>query len=53
MMRGVRPDDTDKFERLKELAIKAGAAGSKLPTLLASISKAKSPQLLASTDATI
>jgi hypothetical protein len=36
-MRGVKPDDTAKFERLKELAMKAGAAGSKLPVLLAQV----------------
>lgn len=37
MMRGVRPDDTAKFERLKESAAKAAAAASKLPMLLSSV----------------
>ena len=37
MMRGVKPDDTAKFDRMKELAMKAAAAASKLPTLLASL----------------
>ncbi len=37
MLRGVRPDDTAKFERLKEAAVKGGAAAAKLPALLASV----------------
>ena len=37
MMRGVKPDDTAKFDRMKESAMKAAAAASKLPTLLASL----------------
>jgi hypothetical protein len=36
-MRGVKPDDEAKFERLKELAMKASAAGSKLAALLAQV----------------
>jgi hypothetical protein len=36
-MRGVKSDDTAKFERLKDLAMKASAAGSKLPALLAQV----------------
>ena len=37
MMRGVKPDDTAKFDRMKESAMKAAAAASKLPSLLASL----------------
>jgi hypothetical protein len=36
MMRGVKPDDKAKFERLKEAAAKAGAAATKLPELITS-----------------
>jgi len=36
MMRGVKPDDKAKFERLKESAAKAKAAATKLPELIAS-----------------
>jgi len=35
-MRGVKPDDKAKFERLKESAAKARAAATKLPELIAS-----------------
>jgi len=35
MLRGVKPDDTAKVARLKEAAIKGGAAAAKLPELLA------------------
>jgi hypothetical protein len=36
MTRGIRPDDAAKLDQLKESAMKAAAAASKLPTLLAS-----------------
>jgi hypothetical protein len=36
LMRGVKPDDKAKFERLKEAAAKAGAAAKKLPELITS-----------------
>jgi hypothetical protein len=37
MMRGVKPNDTAKFDRMKESAMQAAAAASKLPTVLASL----------------
>jgi hypothetical protein len=36
MLRGGKPDDTAKLERLKEVAVRGGAAAAKLPGLLAS-----------------
>jgi hypothetical protein len=36
MMRGVKPNDEGKLERLNEAAAKAGAAAAKLPDLIAS-----------------
>jgi hypothetical protein len=36
MTRGIRPDDSAKLDQLKESAMKAAAAASMLPTLLAS-----------------
>ena len=36
MLRGSKPDDTAKLERLKEVTAKGGAAAAKLPGLLAS-----------------